>query len=142
MNQGEFDGGQLTKQEKQLREFYQELLTFSLQCKSLTGDFEPLYPHNQERLGEAADQVYLFARTSEDNEEFVIAATNFSTEQSYQAEIEIPQSLVAKWRLEDGEYELRQNIGEAQSHTLRVQNGIGMLSLDLPPLATLALTRS
>ncbi|WP_261837040.1 alpha-amylase family protein [Vibrio ishigakensis] len=142
MNQGEFDGGQLTKQEKQLREFYQELLTFSLQCKSLTGDFEPLYPHNQGSLGEAADQVYLFARTSEDNKEFVIAATNFSTEQSYQTEIEIPQSLVAKWRLEDGEYELKQNIGEAQSHTLRVQDGIGMLSLDLPPLATLALTRS
>lgn len=141
MNQGEFDGGQLTEQEKQLRSFYQDLLNFSLQCKSLTGDFEPLYPHNRDNLASAQDKVYLFARTSRDEQEFVIAVTNFDATQSHQIEVEIPAGIISKWKLADGSHELLQQIEKQQGYTLEVTQGVGRLALTLEPLATLALQK-
>jgi hypothetical protein len=44
MNNGKFDGGQLTNSEKALRDFYKRLLNFSVSSSALMGDFQEIKP--------------------------------------------------------------------------------------------------
>lgn len=140
MNSGEFDGGQLSDKERALRSFYCDLMNFSLHCQSLEGDFEPLYEVNREAFRDGKDKCYVFARTATNSSEFMIAATNFDTQHSFVTELILPASLVAKWGLTDGEHSLTEHLQTKQEYTLNVVDGVGAIKLELPPLATYAMT--
>ncbi|MEZ9131970.1 alpha-amylase family protein [Vibrio breoganii] len=142
MNDGRFDGGKLTNKEKSLRQFYSDLMNFSLQCKSVLGDFDALYATNVSNMGVGKDKCYMFARTNteQSSPEFLIVVTNFDTENSFDTAITIPKALIEKWQLSNGEHQLSDHLQDKQSHSLVVQDGIGYITLNLPPLATFALT--
>ncbi|GEA60100.1 alpha-amylase family protein [Vibrio comitans] len=142
MNNGKFDGGQLTKQERSLRQFYSNLMNFSLQCKSLVGDFDGLQQANKDRLTEERDSIYLFTRTAKDTkpDEFLIVAANFNHKKPFDISITIPKELITKWGLVDGSYKLRDNLRKSQLCKMRVRNGEGEISLKLPPSEAVALT--
>lgn len=142
MNGGKFDGGQLTEQEKSLRDFYSKLMNFTLQCKSLLGDFDSLQQANEEQLTEGRDRVYLFTRTAVATKsvEFLIVAANFDDENTFNDSITIPRELIAKWRLDDGSYTLLDNLGEGPIYKMNVHNGEGRINLQLSPNGSVALT--
>ncbi|ARP39830.1 alpha-amylase family protein [Vibrio syngnathi] len=131
MNGGKFDGGQLNDDEKQLRLFYQQVMTFSLNHSSMTGAYQDLHQSNQ-----LSDSVYAFLRF--DNQELIIAATNFSQSKTDHIQLKVTAEVIQKLGIADGSYTLKEHIEGVQQQTLYVESGIGYLSAELKPLAAFA----
>ncbi|OBS99457.1 alpha-amylase [Vibrio tasmaniensis] len=131
MNGGKFDGGQLNEHEKQLRLFYQQVMTFSLNHSSMTGAYQDLHQSNQ-----LSDSVYAFLRF--DNQELVIAAANFSQSKTEHIQLKVTAEVIQKLGLADGDYPFKEHIEGAQQQTLYVENGVGYFNAELKPLAALA----
>ncbi|MCB5360519.1 alpha-amylase family protein [Vibrio lentus] len=131
MNGGKFDGGQLNEHEKQLRLFYQQVMTFSLNHSSMTGAYQDLHQSNQ-----LSDSVYAFLRF--DNQELVIAAANFSQSMTDNIELKISAEVIQELGIVDGSYALKEHIEGVQQQTLYVANGVGYFNAELKPLAALA----
>jgi len=62
MNDGKFDGGKLSEQEKSLRDFYVTLLSFSAKNAALTGEFADLHTVNLEETANYDEQLFTFSR--------------------------------------------------------------------------------
>lgn len=135
MNNGAFDGGQLSQKSKDLRSFYKKLLRFSRESSALMGAFEDIHLYNKEHNDDYDHRVYSFVRWSEDQK--VIVTTNFDQEKSYSFDLQIPASIVQAWNLNDGTYELSQVLNQAQESELRIENGIGHIIVNLEPLESL-----
>ncbi|MFA0112301.1 alpha-amylase family protein [Vibrio sp. 10N.261.46.E11] len=131
MNGGKFDGGQLNDDEKQLRLFYQQVMTFSLNHSSMTGAYQDLHQSNQ-----LSDSVYAFLRF--DNQELVIAAANFSQSKTDHIQLKVTAEVIQKLGIADGSYTLKEHIEGVQQQTLYVENGVGYFSAELKPLAAFA----
>ncbi|MEZ8624479.1 alpha-amylase family protein [Vibrio splendidus] len=131
MNGGKFDGGQLNDDEKQLRLFYKQVMTFSLNHSSMTGAYQDLHQSNQ-----LSDSVYAFLRF--DNQELVIAAANFSQSKTDHIQLEVTAEVIQKLGIADGSYALKEHIEGVQQQTLYVENGVGYFSAELKPLAAFA----
>ncbi|MFA0607748.1 alpha-amylase family protein [Vibrio sp. 10N.222.49.B4] len=131
MNGGKFDGGQLNDDEKQLRLFYQQVMTFSLNHSSMTGAYQDLHKSNQ-----LSDSVYAFLRF--DNQELVIAAANFSQSKTDHIQLKVTEEVIQKLGIADGSYTLKEHIEGVQQQTLYVENGVGYFSAELNPLAAFA----
>ncbi|WKY60172.1 alpha-amylase family protein [Vibrio sp. SNU_ST1] len=131
MNGGKFDGGQLNDDEKQLRLFYQQVMTFSLNHSSMTGAYQDLHQPNQ-----LSDSVYAFLRF--DNQELVIAAANFSQSKTDHIQLKVTAEVIQKLGIADGSYTLKQHIEGVQQQTLYVENGVGYFCAELKPLAAFA----
>ncbi|MGF1837312.1 alpha-amylase family protein [Vibrio atlanticus] len=131
MNGGKFDGGQLNDDEKQLRLFYQQVMTFSLNHSSMTGAYQDLHQSNQ-----LSDSVYAFLRF--DNQELVIAAANFSQSKTDHIQLKVTAEVIQKLGIADGSYTLKEHIEGVQQQTLYVENGVGYFCAELKPLAAFA----
>lgn len=131
MNGGKFDGGQLNEQEKQLRTFYQRVMTFALEHSSMTGKYLDLH-----QSGQLSDSIYAFLRF--DKEELVIAATNFSQSTTENIQLKIIAEVIQELGIVDGNYAVNEHIEGIQQLTLSVENGVGYLNAELKPLAALA----
>lgn len=131
MNGGKFDGGQLNEQEKQLRTFYQRVMTFALEHSSMTGKYLDLH-----QSGQLSDSTYAFLRF--DQEELVIAATNFSQSTTENIQLKIIEEVIQELGIVDGNYAVNEHIEGIQQLTLSVENGVGYLNAELKPLAALA----
>lgn len=131
MNGGKFDGGQLNEQEKQLRTFYQRVMTFALEHSSMTGKYLDLH-----QSGQLSDSIYAFLRF--DKEELVIAATNFSQSTTENIQLKIIAEVIQELGIVDGNYAVNEHIEGIQQLTLSVKNGVGYLNAELKPLAALA----
>jgi len=136
MNNGEFDGGQLTSHETQLREFYQTLLNLTLKHPALSADYHDLYAANYENFEEMRDRLYAFARS--DQNEIVVIAANFSDSVVCQRSLVIPSEHIAYWQLQDGNYTMRDKLNH-KDYQLVVHKGEGSIDIDFIPLATLFL---
>ena len=131
MNGGKFDGGQLNDDEKQLRLFYQQVMTFSLNHSSMTGAYQDLHQSNQ-----LSDSVYAFLRF--DSQELVIAAANFSQSKTDHIQLKVTAEVIHKLGIADGSYTLKEHIEGVQQQTLYVENGVGYFSAELNPLSAFA----
>ncbi|MEZ9597429.1 alpha-amylase family protein [Vibrio sp. 10N.286.46.A8] len=131
MNGGKFDGGQLNDDEKQLRLFYQQVMTFSLNHSSMTGAYQDLHQSNQ-----LSDSVYAFLRF--DSQELVIAAANFSQSKTDHIQLKVTAEVIQKLGIADGSYTLQEHIEGVQQQALYVENGVGYFSAEFPPLAAFA----
>ncbi|WP_394143149.1 alpha-amylase family protein [Vibrio atypicus] len=137
MNQGAFDGGQLTEDEKDLRDFYQKLLNLTLNSSALCGDYHDLYAANYQNFDELKDQLYAFVRSSAS--EKLIIASNFSDDDSKSVNLVIPASLTTEWNLDDGEYEVVDQLSQTV-YTLTINSGVGILPIHFTPLASFYLS--
>jgi glycosidase len=137
MNMGAFDGGQLSTEEKALRDFYQRLLTFTRQSTALQGEFFDLHASNRANAASYGEPAYAFARYQ--GEEKLIIITNFSAEESLNFTLEIPGPLLALWDLQDGQYQTLEQLYGKQNPTLLVDEQKGQLLLQLAPLGSLIL---
>ncbi|MEZ9070714.1 alpha-amylase family protein [Vibrio splendidus] len=131
MNGGKFDGGLLSYDEKQLRLFYQRVMTFALNHSSMTGEYQDLHKSNQ-----LSDSVYAFLRF--DNQELVIAAANFNQSKTDHIQLNVTAEVIQKLGIADGSYVLKEHIEGVQQQTLHAENGVGYFSAELNPLAAFA----
>lgn len=131
MNNGKFDGGQLSESEKSLREFYKRLLNFSLNSTALMGAFQELQSVNRDSSWGYDPGIYAFCRWS--TTEKLIVVTNFSWLTTSTFELKIPSSIIRKWNLVDGTYELTDQLYQESKQTLNVTHGEGRIHIVIAP---------
>jgi len=137
VNNKQFDGGQSTAEEKTLRDFYKRLLNFTINSDALMGDYQDLQHYNQHHTEWYNDKVLSFARWSED--EKLIIISNFNAENTYGFELQLPEDLVSKLELKDGDYEVEDQLYKNYTSTLKVEGGKAKVRIDIKPLESFIL---
>ena len=137
VNDKKFDGGQSTEQEKELRDFYKRLLNFTINSSALMGDYQDIQHYNHQNTEWYNDKVLSFVRWSA--EEKLIIISNFNAENTYGFELQIPEDLVQKLGLQDGEYEVKDQLYNTYTSTLKVENGKAEVRIDIKPLESFIL---
>lgn len=131
MNGGKFDGGQLTKEEKELRDFYKKLLNFSLNSSALMGKFQEIQTVNRQTTQGYDSGIYAFARWSDTQK--LIVVTNFSWLTTSNFELKIPSDIIQKWKLKDGNYTLTDQLYHNNAAQLQVVKGEGKAKITIAP---------
>ncbi|MFW0736222.1 alpha-amylase family protein [Flavobacterium sp. T12S277] len=131
MNNGKFDGGQLSDSEKNLRDFYKRLLNFSIKSPALMGSFQEIQTINRQNTSHYDDLIYSYVRWSANQK--LIIVTNFSSEKTSEFELKIPSDIIAKWNLKEGIYELKDQLYGKGVVSLKVNNGEGVVKIKIAP---------
>lgn len=131
MNGGKFDGGQLTQDEIDLRDFYKRLLNFSLNSSALMGGFQEIQTLNCELTQGYGSPIYAFTRWS--NTQKLIVVVNFSWVETNNVQLIIPSDMIQKWNLKDGTYAITDQLYYKSSVQLRVENGEGKVQISIAP---------
>ena len=137
VNNKQFDGGQSTEEEKTLRDFYKRLLNFTITSDALMGGYQDLQYFNQQHTEWYNDKVLSFVRWSED--EKLIIISNFNAENTYGFELQLPEDLISKLKLKDGNYQVEDQLYKNYTSTLKVENGKAQVRIDIKPLESLIL---
>ncbi|CAM3990591.1 alpha-amylase family protein [Flavobacterium sinopsychrotolerans] len=131
MNDGKFDGGQLSQDEKELRDFYKKLLNFSLNSSALMGEYQELQTLNRQTTQGYDPGIYAFIRWSDTQK--LIVVTNFSWITTSNFELKIPSNIIQKWNLKDGNYTVTDQLYHKNSIQLQVLNGEGKAQITIAP---------
>lgn len=131
MNGGKFDGGKLSKSEKELRDFYSRLLNFTLTSNALTGRFLDLQKINRKETANYDPGIYSFARYSSDEKLLVIANFSWVTTSSFT--LKVPAEAVKKLKIADGKYKMMDVLYGKQAATLVVSKGVGIMDVKINP---------
>jgi glycosidase len=132
MNDGKFDGGQLSDSEKELRDFYKRLLNFSINSAALMGSFQEIQSFNRQNNPGYDELIYSYVRWSENQKLIVVA--NFSSEKTSEFDLRIPSDIISKWNLKDGEYQLTDRLYQSKNSViLKVVNGEGIAKVKIAP---------
>ena len=138
MNEGAFDGGKLSREEKSLRAFYKQLLNFTITSPALMGSYSEIQSYNKEKSLLYSDKVFSFLRWST-NQKLVIVA-NFDSTKSADFELAIPGRMIKTWNLKEGNYTLTDHLNPIDNkYKLSVTNGEGKIKLSLKPLESVIL---
>ncbi|MFV8333841.1 alpha-amylase family glycosyl hydrolase [Flavobacterium sp. GSP14] len=131
MNGGKFDGGQLTKVEKDLRDFYKRLLNFSLSSSALMGKFQEIQKVNRQVAKGYDSGIYAFTRWSDVQKLLIVV--NFSGQTTSTFELKIPSDIIQKWNLKDGNYTITDQLYHKNSIQVQVLNGEGKAQITIAP---------
>jgi glycosidase len=131
MNNGKFDGGQLTDKEKALRDFYKRLLTFSAGSSALMGEFQEIQTVNRQSTVGFDPSIYAFTRWSDTQKLLVVS--NFSGVVASAFELKIPSDIIKKWKLKEGSYTLTDQLYNTSVIQLQVVNGEGKAQIKIAP---------
>lgn len=131
MNNGKFDGGQLSDSEKKLRYFYNNLLNFTIKSDALMGKFQEIQSSNRDKTQGYDAGIYSFVRWS-DNEKLIIV-NNFSSLSKSSFDLKIPKDVILKWNLKDGNYKLKEQIFNKKMVELIVTNSEGLAKIEIEP---------
>lgn len=137
VNDKKFDGGQSTEAEKELRDFYKRLLNFTINSSALMGDYQDIQHFNHKHTEWYNDKVLSFVRWSED--EKLIVISNFNADNTYGFELQLPEDLVQKLKLEDGDYNVKDQLYNSYTSTLKVEKGKAQVRIDIKPLESFIL---
>ncbi|WP_439151349.1 alpha-amylase family glycosyl hydrolase [Winogradskyella sp.] len=137
VNDKQFDGGQSTKEELELRDFYKRLLNFTINSSALMGDYQDIHLYNQQNTEWYNDKVFSFVRWSDDEQ--LIIVSNFNAENTFGFELQLPEDLVKKLKLKDGEYLVKDQLYNEYNSTLKVKNGKAQVRVDIKPLQSFIL---
>ncbi|WP_395051436.1 alpha-amylase family protein [Flavobacterium sp.] len=131
MNEGKFDGGQLSQEENDLRDFYKRLLNFSINSSALMGKFQEIQNINRQSTQDYDAGIYAYTRWSDSQK--LIIVTNFSWLTTSNFELKIPADIIQKWNLKDGTYTITDQLYHKYSVQLRVENGEGKAQISIAP---------
>jgi glycosidase len=134
LNGGKFDGGKLTTEQRQLREFYAKLMSLSATEAVFNGAYQELHSINKQTAG-YSDKTYAFARFNDKTK--VIVASNFATEATSFA-LKLPADLLQQWQLGKGDYELKDLLSERKA-ALTVTKDAASIQIELAPLDSVVL---
>ena len=132
VNNKQFDGGQLSEAEQALRDFYCRLLNLKV-----SGAYFDLHEHNRAYTPYYNDKVYTFMRIDEGAQWLI--AVNFAQYDHFGFDLQLPPYIIGSCFLNDGVYPLQEELYGTNTTTLVVENGIGLVRIELAPLQTLVL---
>ncbi|WP_416307998.1 alpha-amylase family glycosyl hydrolase [Neptunicella sp. SCSIO 80796] len=131
MNNGKFDGGNLSADEKSLRDFYMRLLNLSASYPAFKGQYAGLHRFNRQFNQGYDDQLFSFVRWSADKRLIVIS--NFA-EQAKQLTLRLPKDVISSWQIADGQYSLTNQLSQKSAPKLIIEDGQGSIQLTLSGL--------
>ncbi len=134
VNDKKFDGKKSSKEEKELRDFYKRLLNFTIKSEALMGEYKEIHSFNRRETENYSHRIFSFVRWSE-NEKLIIIA-NFDEQENYNLDLQIPQEIISEWKLVDGNYKLIDQLYNESSPTLEVENGKGIINVNLEALSS------
>jgi glycosidase len=134
VNDKNFDGGQSTAEEKELRDFYKRLLNFTINSEALMGNYAEIQTYNRENVENYNRKVFSFVRWSE-NEKLIIVA-NFDDLANYDLDLQIPANIILAWELKDGIYKLQDQLYNKVTTELEVKDGVGFFNVELDTLTS------
>ena len=134
MNNGKFDGGQLSADEKELFSFYKTLLNLTLTRPALSGNYREIHYYNRHNTEWYNDNVFSFVRWA--NNERIIVVTNFNSYNDYGFELQVPAEIVKIWGLRDGVYALTDQLNNKTVLTFNITNNIGKVRIDIEALGS------
>ncbi|WP_406682696.1 alpha-amylase family protein [Seonamhaeicola sp. MEBiC1930] len=137
VNDKQFDGGQSTIKEKNLRDFYKRLLNFTINSSALAGEYQDIHLYNREKTPNYSDKVLSFVRWSD--EEKLIVVSNFDDVNTQSFNLKIPKNVIETWELETGNYEAIDMLYNEISASLKVENGKGTINVEIVPLQSFVL---
>ncbi len=137
MNNGRFDGGQLTEDEKELRDFYKRLLNFTVSSMALMGEYFDLHRVNRSRSDNYSSKQFSFARYKGD--EKLIVITNFDADNGADFKLVVPEELIKIWNLKDDSYLLTDML-YGHKASLVVKDGEGDVMVSAGPLESFIFT--
>jgi glycosidase len=137
VNNKQFDGGQSTGEELELKDFYKRLLNFTIKSSALMGNYQDIHLYNQQHTEWYNDKVLSFVRWSDDEQLIIIS--NFNAENTYGFELQLPEDVVRKLGLSDGEYEVKDQLFGNYTSVLKVENGKAEVRIDIKPLESFIL---
>jgi glycosidase len=132
MNGGKFDGGQLSDNEKALRNYYSEVLNFTRNSPALMGEYLELHTFNRHENPIYGNKAFAFARWDEDQK--LIVVTNFDELQSIKTTLKLSPELLKAWHLKTGEREIKEVMFGKKKTKLRVTDAGAEIDLDFGPL--------
>lgn len=131
MNDGKFDGGQLTESEKALRDFYARLLNFTIKSSAMMGKYQEIQTVNRNETKEYDPGLYSFVRW--DNKEKLIIIANCSWVTTSHVDLIVPEDIIEKWNLNDGDYKVTDQLYNHETSTLEVKGGRGIIKVKIKP---------
>ncbi len=137
VNDKQFDGGQSTPKEKELRDFYKRLLNFTINSPALAGHYADIHLYNQQHTEWYNDKVLSFVRWSED--EKLIVISNFDANNAFGFELQIPSEILNAWQLGSGEYQFEDQLYNAYKPILKVNEDHATIRVDIKPLESFIL---
>lgn len=133
MNHGHFDGGQLSEEEKCLRDFYKRLLNFTLNSPVILGSFGDLHRYNRAHTQGYSPWVFSFMRWTA--HEQLLVVVNFSADSGFEFEIKIPADVFEACNLHSVPYLLQDQLGSGERRVLNIYKNEGRAWLRMEPLA-------
>lgn len=131
MNEGKFDGGKLSDNEKALRNYYSEILNFTLNHEALMGEYADLHAFNRASSPGYSHRQFSFARWTQS--EKLVICTNFDEYQRISTTLMLPPDLLDAWHLPLGEREIREVMFGKKTTLLKVWESGAELNLELGP---------
>lgn len=137
MNNGAFDGGQLTEKEKDLRAFYVKLLNTVVDHSAFTGNYKEIHRHNRAHTPYYNDRVFSFVRW--DDAEKLIVISNFDADSTFGFQLSLDWDLINQWQLKPGVYNMTDLLSGRPGYTLKVNESGASVRVDLKPLESVIL---
>lgn len=131
MNGGKFDGGQLSDNEKALRNYYSEVLNFTRGSSALMGAYQDLHRYNRAKNSAYTDKTFAYARWDEGQKLLVV--TNFDETQSVNTVLHLSPELLKSWNLKPGIREIQEVLFGKKTTQLRVDAQGAQIDLVLGP---------
>lgn len=130
MNNGKFDGGQLTPSEKELHSFYKKLLSISAKSSALMGKYREIHRYNRKNTEGYGDKVFSFVRWN-GNDRLIIVSNFEEKKQSFQLKLDV--ETVTALGFKDGLYKISDQLS-GQTNELNVSGGVGTIHIVLNEL--------
>ena len=131
VNDKKYDGGQLRDDERELRDFYQRLLNFTINSEGLMGNYQDIHYYNKDHTEGYDHRVLSFVRWSENQK--LIIVSNFQADDSRVFELKVPAEIISKWKMTNAAYKVTDALYQNESQ-LHIEDGIGKIQVTLNPL--------
>jgi hypothetical protein len=138
MNNGMFDGGQLSPEEKELSFFYKTLLSFASKSDALNGNYKEIHTLNRDLAKDYTDKIFSFVRWKNDDKLIVIS--NFDDKLPHSFQLSLGKELVKTWNLKDGTFPLSDKLTNTSGFNLVVENENATIEITISPLESLVLS--
>jgi glycosidase len=137
MNEGAFDGGQLSQEEKDLNAFYKTLLHFSANSATLTGKYKEIHSLNRKITKGYTHKLFSFVRWK--NNDKLIVISNFDDVLIHNFKLVLNKDLIAEWQLNDKVYQLTDQLTNNSDFELKVENDSAYIEIEIKPLESFIL---
>ncbi|MFT5675271.1 MAG: glycosidase [Paraglaciecola sp.] len=136
MNEGKFDGGKLSADEKALRDYYVKVMNISAYHPAMQGNYASISSSDIQSNLDVTKNLLAFTRWK--NESRLLVVSNFNNTQSAELKLNLSAATLGEMGLRDDTYS-GVDLMTTESYILSVEQGEVSLTLALAPLQSVVI---